>query len=217
MALIGNGAQSEFQALAFNRLLGIDEFHLFDTDPAATDKLIANLAALGLHARRFGSAREAVRGCDIVTTVTADKTNATILTPDMIEPGMHINGVGGDCPGKTELHRGVLEMSKVFVEYEPQTRIEGDIQQMPAEFAVVELWKVLGGQAAGRAGEGDVTVFDSVGFALEDYSALRFMRDLAIELGVEDEISLIPALPDPKNLFGFIPAADEVRVLSRAA
>lgn len=217
MALIGNGAQSEFQALAFHRLLGIEEFHLYDTDPAATDKLLANLAALGLHARRFDSARDAVRGCDIVTTVTADKTNATILTPDMIEPGMHINGVGGDCPGKTELHRGVLEASRVFVEYEPQTRIEGDIQQMPAEFAVVELWKVLAGQSAGRLAESDVTVFDSVGFALEDYSALRFMRDLAIELGVEDEISLIPALPDPKNLFGFIPAADDVRVLPRAA
>ena len=88
---------------------------------------------------------------------------------------------------------------------------------MPAEFAVVELWKVLAGQAAGRGSESDVTVFDSVGFALEDYSALRFMRDLAIELGVEDEISLIPALPDPKNLFGFIPATEEVRVLHRAA
>lgn len=204
MALIGNGAQSEFQVVAFHRLLGIDEFHLFDTDPAATDKLQRNLIHLGLAAHRFASTREAVRGCDIVTTATADKTNATILLPDMIEPGMHVNAIGGDCPGKTELHREVLEMGKVFVEYEPQTRMEGEIQQMPPDFAANELWKVLAGQHAGRCEADEVTIFDSVGFALEDYSALRFMRDLAIELGVDEEIALIPDLPDPKNLFGLI-------------
>src|SRR3546814_14699079 len=67
------------------------------------------LAAIpGLTVAEAGSATQAVRGADIVTTVTADKTYATILTPDMIEPGMHLNAVGGDCPGKTELHRAIL-------------------------------------------------------------------------------------------------------------
>ncbi|MBA4266517.1 MAG: ornithine cyclodeaminase, partial [Comamonadaceae bacterium] len=80
MALIGNGAQSEFQALAFHHLLGIEEVRLFDTDPAATDKLMANLHHTALRLVRCGSVAEAVRGADIVTTVTADKTNATILT-----------------------------------------------------------------------------------------------------------------------------------------
>lgn len=205
MAIIGNGAQSEFQALAFHHLLGIDEFHLYDTDPAASIKLSNNLAALGLRSQLFPSTREAVKGVDIITTVTADKTNATIITADMVEPGMHINAVGGDCPGKTELDRAVLEISRVFVEYEPQTRIEGEIQQMPSDFAVIELWQVLNGMQVGRVGREDITVFDSVGFALEDYSALRFMRDLAIELGIDDTLSLIPVLADPKNLFGFLP------------
>lgn len=205
MALIGNGAQSEFQALAFHYLLGIETFHLFDIDPAATDKLVANLTRMGLQTRRFDSAKAAVKGCDIVTTVTADKTNATILTPDMIEPGMHINAIGGDCPGKTELHADVLRMGPVFCEFEPQSRIEGDMQQMPADFPVVELWQVLAGKAAGRSRADEVTIFDSVGFALEDYSALRYMRDVALELGMGESLSLIPDLPDPKNLFGFIP------------
>ncbi|HJV24158.1 MAG TPA: ornithine cyclodeaminase [Aromatoleum sp.] len=211
MALIGNGAQSEFQALAFHHLLGITEFHLFDVDPAATDKLIANLERMGLSANRFASTREAVKGCDIVTTVTADKTNATILTPDMIEPGMHINGVGGDCPGKTELHPEVLTKGRVFCEFEPQSRIEGDMQQMPADFPVVELWNVLAGEVGGRESASEVTIFDSVGFALEDFSALRYMRDLAIEEGVEDEISLIPELANPKNLFGCLPLSAPVQ------
>jgi ornithine cyclodeaminase len=139
-----------------------------------------------------------------VTTVTADKTNATVLTPDMIEPGMHINGVGGDCPGKTELHPDVLRGSAVFVQFEPQTRIEGDLQHLPADFAVTELWRVLRREAPGRTHDAQVTLFDSVGFALEDYSALRFMRAAAQQLGYGQWVSLIPELSDPKDLFSLI-------------
>jgi len=205
MALIGNGAQGEFQALAFHHLLGIEEIRLFDVDSAATDKLTTHLGHLpGLRLVRCESTCEAVRGADIVTTVTADKTNATILTPEMIEPGMHINGVGGDCPGKTELHAGVLSIADVFVEFEPQTRIEGDLQQMPAEFAVTEFWRVLVGEAKGRRDADQVTVFDSVGFALEDYAALRLLRDCAVELGLGVPAGLIPDLADPKDLYGHL-------------
>ena len=87
MALIGNGAQSEFQAIAFHTLLGIDEIRVFDVDPHATDKLVQNLAAYpALRVVRAASTADAVRGADIVTTVTADKAYATIVTADMIGP-----------------------------------------------------------------------------------------------------------------------------------
>lgn len=208
MALIGNGAQAEFQAIAFVELLGVRTLRLFDTDPRATTKLIDNLR------HHFGpdrvridacaSTAEAVRSADIVTTVTADKTRATILTPEMIAPGMHLNAVGGDCPGKTELHAQVLQAGSVFVEYEPQTRIEGDLQQMPADFAVTELWQVLAGAHPGRRHADEVTVFDSVGFALEDYSVLCVLEAAAIELGIGDRAQLVPQMADPKNLFGVL-------------
>ena len=204
MALIGNGAQSEFQALAFRDLVGIRELRLYDTDPAATAKLVRNLTGHGLELRICASTAEAVCGADIVTTVTADKTNATILTPEMIEPGMHINAVGGDCPGKTELHRGVLETAAVFVEFEPQSRIEGEIQQMPADFPVTEFWRVIAGHHSGRSNSTQVTVFDSVGFALEDFSALGFVRDTAVEFGIGDIVELVPQSVDPKDLFAVL-------------
>ncbi|MFO1295972.1 MAG: ornithine cyclodeaminase [Rubrivivax sp.] len=207
MAIIGNGAQCEFQALAFRDLVGVRELRLFDTDIAATAKAAANLAGSSLALHVCKSTAEAVRGADIVTTVTADKTKATIVTPDMVEPGMHLNAVGGDCPGKTELHPGVLEAAAVFVEFEPQTRIEGDLQQMPADFAVTEFWRVLQGQAPGRRDAREVTVFDSVGFALEDHAALGFLRDAALELGIGDTLALVPALTDPKDLFGLLVSA----------
>ena len=205
MALIGNGAQSEFQALAFHHLLGIDTLRLYDVDPAATAKLVAHLAGVpGLQVIVCKNTAEAVRGADIVTTVTADKTNATIITADMLAPGMHVNGVGGDCPGKTELHADVLAAAKVFVEYEPQSRIEGDLQQMPADFAVTELWRVLRGEALARTSAEDITVFDSVGFALEDFSALRLLADCAREFALGAPVGLIPTLADPKDLYGHL-------------
>ena len=114
----------------FSCLLGIRELRLYDTDPEATAKLKQNLAMLRLTDLRIvpcARTAEAVRGADIVTTVTADKCNALILTPDMIRPGMHLNAVGGDCPGKTELHADILRRQdlRIVVEFEPQARIEG--------------------------------------------------------------------------------------------
>jgi ornithine cyclodeaminase len=209
MALIGNGAQSEFQAIAFHRLVGIRELHLFDVDARATAKLMHNLAAMpelaDLHVVRAASAAEACRGADIVTTVTADKRNAVILTPPMIAPGMHINGVGGDCPGKTELHPDILRMNdiRVVVEFEPQSRHEGEIQQMPADYPVIELASVIRGEVQARRSPRDITLFDSVGFALEDYSALRFLHGLVQEQKFgRRELDLVPELADPKDLFG---------------
>jgi ornithine cyclodeaminase len=205
MALIGNGAQSEFQAMAFHAMNGITEIRAYDVDPAATAKLVSNLAGIpGLTVVAASSAAQAVRGADIVTTVTADKTLATILTADMVEPGMHLNAVGGDCPGKTELDPRILERARVVVEYEPQTRVEGEIQQMPGDFPVTEFWRVLRGLDPGRAHEREVTVFDSVGFALEDFSALRYLMGLAETLELGTTIDLVPRLSNPKNLFHLV-------------
>jgi ornithine cyclodeaminase len=222
MALIGNGAQSEFQAIAFYAMCGIRELRLYDVDPAATDKLQRNLRAqielADLRIIKCDSVAEAVKGADIVTTVTADKRNAVILTPEMIEPGMHINGVGGDCPGKTELHGDILRRAdaRVIVEYTPQSRIEGEIQQMPADFAVTELADVLQGKAVGRGSDADVTIFDSVGFALEDYSALRYLHQL-VQGQNPRRIDLVPALDDPKDLFGLVASRSGGARLRRVA
>jgi ornithine cyclodeaminase len=205
MAVIGNGAQSEFQILAFKAILGITEVRLYDIDPHAIEKLKRNLSAIrDLTVIAASSTREAVKGADIVTTITADRTRAIILTADMIEPGMHINAVGGDCPGKTELHADVLKRGRVFVEYEPQTRIEGDIQQMPADFPVTELWKLATGAEQGRQTDTEVTIFDSVGFALADFSALRYINDAAARLNEGVFIDLVPSLSDPKDLYSLL-------------
>ena len=216
MGMIGCGAQGEFQAIAFYELLGITELRIYDVDAKAMDKLERQLASVvpSLKVKVATSAAQCVKGADIVTTVTADKAWATILEADMIEPGMHINAVGGDCPGKTELHADVLRAGSIFVEYEPQTRIEGEIQQLPEDYPVTALWEVLAGKVSGRKAQKDITIFDSVGFALEDYSALCFVLDKALEHNVGSEIELVPELQDPKNLFALLSVAELSQVVN---
>ncbi|CAH1687220.1 Ornithine cyclodeaminase [Hyphomicrobiales bacterium] len=204
MAIIGLGAQSEFQALAFKALLGIRNLRVFDIDPAATAKFRTNLADYGFSITSAASAEEAVLGADITTTVTADKLNATILSDNMVGAGVHINAVGGDCPGKTELHRDILLRADVFVEFPEQTRIEGEIQQMEADFPVTELWRVIAGEAPGRRAPEQITLFDSVGFATEDFSALRYVSDHVAGTDFFDEIDLVTEPENPRDLFGLI-------------
>ncbi|AZO41656.1 MULTISPECIES: ornithine cyclodeaminase [Mesorhizobium] len=204
MAIIGNGAQSEFQALAFKALLGVNKLRLYDIDPAATRKCADNLAGLGFDITSCASAHAAVEGAQIITTVTADKQYATILTDNMVGSGVHINAVGGDCPGKTELHRDILLRSRIIVEYTPQTRIEGEIQQLDPDHPVAELWEVMAGTAEGRSNNQAVTLFDSVGFATEDFSALRYVRDQLADTGLYEELDLLADPDEPRDLFGML-------------
>lgn len=217
MAIIGNGAQSEFQALAFKALLGVDNLRLFDVDPTATDKCASNLAGFGFSITKCSSSQQAVEGAQIVTTVTADKQYATILTDNMVGPGVHINAVGGDCPGKTELHKDILMRSDIFVEYPPQTRIEGEIQQLPADYPVKELWQVITGAIKGREYEQQITLFDSVGFATEDFSALRYVREKLIGKRFFEELDLLADPNEPRDLFGMLLRAQPAGVGSQSA
>ncbi|MGA9277410.1 ornithine cyclodeaminase [Ilumatobacter sp.] len=213
MAMIGAGAQSEFQALAFRANLGINTLRIFDVDPAAMEKFERNATALGFDVTLCTGVEDAISGSQIITTCTADKKNATIVTDEMIRrthpetrtTGVHINAIGGDCPGKTELDIELVKRASVFVEYPEQTFIEGEIQSLPHDWPITELWQVLTGEATGRSSNAEITIFDSVGFAIEDFTALTFLNDRLTGTDYYDEIDLVAEPVDPKNLFGLLP------------
>lgn len=206
MAMIGTGTQSEFQALGFRTALGIDSLRVWDVDPAAMAKLRRNVEPLGFEVYTASSAADAVRGADVITTCTADKQHAVVLTDDMVRPGVHVNAIGGDCPGKTELDPMILDRADVFVEFEPQTRVEGEIQAKPGDFPVTELWRVVQDRSPGRRGRDAVTVFDSVGFAVEDFTALAYTRDAVVGTDLVSMLDLIAEPDDPKDLFAMAAA-----------
>lgn len=204
-ALVGTGSQAEFQALAMRTVLGIDSVRAWDTDPAALEKFARNARVLGFTVHVATSAADAAAGADIITTCTADKSNAHVLDDSMVERGVHLNAIGGDCPGKTELDAATMRRADVIaVEYEPQTRIEGEIQQLDADHPVTALWDVLSGSAPGRLADSHITVFDSVGFAMEDFSALKFLRDQVAGTHWVEKIDLVAEPEDPKDLFSFV-------------
>lgn len=206
MAMIGSGSQAEFQALGFRAAMGIEDLRVYDVDPAAVEKLTRNLEPLGFRITAADSVDEAVNGADIITTCTADKAQNTILAAEHVRPGVHLNAVGGDCPGKTELEEAIVRKSTVFVEFPPQTRIEGEIQQVEDDFPVTEFWKVLTGQAPGRTSGDEVTLFDSVGFAIADFSALRCLRDATAGTDLQVYLDLVAEPEDPKDLFSLVKA-----------
>ena len=204
LAMIGNGAQSEFQTLALKAVCGIDTVRLYDIDPAATEKCAANLAGHGITIIKCKSPEEAIEGADVITTATADKEMQTILTDNMVGNGVHINAIGGDCPGKTELHKDIVARASMFVEFPEQTRIEGELQQMPLDHPYTELWEVITGAAQGRKSETDITLFDGVGFAIEDFAALRYVHQKIKGTLLFEDLDMVADPDDPRDLFGMV-------------
>ena len=207
MAMIGTGCQAEFQAYAFRAMLGISDLRIFDIDPLAMDKFENNMHDKGFTVKRCTDSHDAVKRADIITTCTADKKRAKILTDNMAGQGIHINAIGGDCPGKTELEKAILLKSDIFVEYPEQTWIEGEIQQLDKNHPITELWQVMTGEASGRTSAGQITIFDSVGFAIEDFSALRYLQDITRDTDFAEDMDLLALPENPKDLFGLITEA----------
>lgn len=204
MAMIGAGCQAEFQAYAFRAINGISTLRVYDIDPAVSEKFRKNMQGAGFDITICTTSQDAIVNADVITTCTADKNYATILTDNMVGQGIHINAIGGDCPGKTELHPDILNRGRVFVEYEPQSRIEGEIQQMPKDFKVTELHEVFQSPDPARKQKQEVTIFDSVGFALQDFSFLRYLYQKTEDIEAFEILNMIEELDDPRDLFGLL-------------
>ena len=80
---------------------------------------------------------------------------------------------------------------------------------MDADFAVTELWQVLSGQATGRRDAQQITLFDSVGFAIEDFSALRYIRDQIKGTDFFFNLDMLADPDDPRDLFGMVGRAKQ--------
>jgi ornithine cyclodeaminase len=202
LAIVGTGAQAEFQVFGFERVFALKEIRFYDKDPQAMAKFARNLENSHFVLSPQDSARAAVRQADVVITATAAHGRQRLFDLQDLAPGTHLNAIGGDRPGKTELPPELLEAVKIVVEYLPQSLAEGEVQQCAANRIHAELWELAAGIKPGREYREEITLFDSVGFALEDYSALRLVYELASEYALGDDLELLPELADPKDLFG---------------
>lgn len=202
IGIIGTGAQSEFQILALARVFDIDNIYYYDMDAAAMDKFANNLSDFGKHLIKCSSVSEVVQASDCLVTTTTALFGKPIVFADWVKPGLHISAVGGDSPGKVEIAKDLLNKARIIVEYKPQTLIEGEIEALENTADIVEFWQIVNNKASARLTDSEITIFDSVGFAIEDYSALCLVYELANKYNVGKPIAMLPNLHDPKDLFG---------------
>lgn len=217
LALVGTGAQSDFQVLATAIVRDIKTIRYYDIDAQAMRRFEKNMQAYDFELVPCSSSQEAVQSADIVTVCTACKAHAVVIENDWIDLGVHINALGGDCPGKTELDKNILSRAKVVVEFFDQSFIEGEIQRFTKDQAKTivygELWELIADNKPGRTSDDEITVFDSVGFALEDFSALKLTHQLTEKYNIGSTINMIPELIDPKDLFSALNADSAVRAV----
>ncbi|MGH8550252.1 MAG: ornithine cyclodeaminase [Methylococcales bacterium] len=205
LAMVGTGAQAEFQFNALSDIFPLQSVRFYDIDRRAMNRFGDYLRSNAtIRQKKCLSAAEAVADADIIVTATGDRRRARLFNHECVRHGVHINALGGDCPGKTEIDPELVRKSKLVVEFLDQTSHEGEIQNLENPLVHAELWELVSGRKCGRETELEITLFDSVGFALEDFAILKLVYDLAGQLRLGSEIDLIPEPEDPKNLFGVL-------------
>lgn len=198
IGIIGCGAQSEFQILALHSILGVENILFYDTDSKAMEKFSKNLGKFNL--KPCKSSSEVSENSDVLVTNIGFKGRQSLLQVSDLQPGQLIIAIGGDCPGKTELSAEILRsVNQIWVEYLPQTMVEGEIQQWP-DANPIELHDIIKTNFVRKKSE--IILFDGVGFAIEDFSILKVLYQ---ELIANDSVPvklIAPNVADPKDLFG---------------
>ena len=216
LSFIGTGSQSEFQGVAHLLVCGgCEVMRYYDSSEGKMGKFERNMKEYlwregleGVELMGCKGVQECIEGSDCITTGTAGVfKQEEVLKDEWVELGMHINGIGGDARGKTELDKRILKRSKIVVEFFDQTRNEGEIQQLEdGEWEgreYYELHEVVKGKEV-REREEDITLFDSVGFAMEDFSILRLVKDLDEGYGLGRDIGLFPGEVESGDLFSLL-------------
>ena len=194
VGVIGSGFQARTQLEAVSRVRDLRAARVYSRNPDGRSAYASEMSErLGLDVTPVDSAEASVEGADIVITITSSRT--PVLHGEWLEPGMHVNAVGGADPYVTELDDAAVQRADlIFVDDRAQSRIESGELMMTAGRGLVlweqmrELWEVVSGQTPGRHRPEDVTLFKSLGMALWDIAAAKAVYDRAVEEGVGREL-----------------------------
>lgn len=220
LGLVGAGTQAVTQLHALSRVFAFDRVLVYDVDPEVSRSFQDRAASLNLGniAINTASLKDVVSSADILCTATSVAIGGgPVFNDSGLKPWIHINAVGSDFPGKTELPRSVLERSMVCPDFMEQARKEGECQQITPELigpSLVDLIKHSRDYADRRS---KPTVFDSTGWALEDHVAMEILFRYAKELGQGSRITIESVSDDPRNPYGFISEVREKRKQKKSA
>ena len=189
LAVIGTGPQARAHVLAFSQARPLRRIRIAGREPASADGLAARLRPLvraEITAER--TARDAVAGADIIVTVTSSPE--PVLRHDWIEPGAHINAVGASQPVTREIDSATVAAAALFADSRAAMLAEsGDYLLARADGLIgpghvrAELGEVLNGTADGRRSDTEITLFKSLGLAVEDVAAAQLAYEKAASTG----------------------------------
>lgn len=189
LAIIGTGVQARAHALAISGTRRLGQIRVAGRTPGQAAAFAAAMdGQLPAPVAGCASAAEAVAGAGIVVTATTSPD--PVLCRDWIAPGAHINAVGAYLPTTRELDTATVAAAALFAESRESVHCEsGDYLLALAEGAIgpghvrAELGELLTGQAAGRGDDQQITVFKSLGLAIEDLAAAALVYRKAAEAG----------------------------------
>jgi ornithine cyclodeaminase/alanine dehydrogenase len=195
VGLIGAGFQGRNQIAAIREVRTIERVKIFDVVRAPAEALASELRADGVDAVVTGSAEDTVRASDIVASATTAQEPP--IRGEWLEPGCHVNAVGANAPTKKEVDEEAFRRARVVVDFEEQVLQEaGDLMAalasgaLPRERIHAELGDVVIGKKKGRESEEQITLFKSVGVAIEDVAVAAFVYDEATKKGLGVRLDL---------------------------
>jgi ornithine cyclodeaminase/alanine dehydrogenase-like protein (mu-crystallin family) len=195
MGVLGAGVQGYGQLEGVATATSISKVVVYDLDAGKVEAIASQAKKkLGVDVQRAEKIEDLYK-CDIICTATPASKPVIFGSP--LGPGTHINAIGSNAPNRQEIDVSVLQRSRVFVDRLEQVVEEaGDlaipIQQglYSASNVVGNLCDVITGRLAGRADDSQITLFKSVGIALEDIAVARRAYELAIEKGMGQMMAL---------------------------
>lgn len=189
LAVVGAGYQSLCQVEALREILKLESVRIFDIDREKAEKLAVLLHdRFAITAKSFTSAGEAVRGSDVLVTVTPSRK--PIVESEWITEGMHISAVGADAPGKEELEPELLKRATIVIDDWEQGSHGGEIN-VPLSNGVIgksdiyaEISEIVVGEKPGRTSDKEITIFDTTGLAILDVITAWYVYEVAEEKGI---------------------------------
>lgn len=213
LGVIGCGAQAVTQVHAISRVREISELVAFDADHDVAFSLRRRIEPVAgdLNVVVVDDPALVAGAVDVLCTVTSVDIGAGPVFGDTaLAEWLHVNAVGADFPGKTELPLSLLRRATVLADYLPQCLVEGESQRLTAEDIAAEFPELVKSHARFRDLRDQLTVFDSTGWAVEDLAAADAAFEHAERLGIGEVFALHDHAIDPFDPYEMIcpPAAD---------
>ncbi|MGB9812895.1 MAG: ornithine cyclodeaminase family protein [Thermovenabulum sp.] len=198
--IFGTGGQAETQLWALLSVRDLEEVYVYDIDfNRAKDfaqKMSQNFKNYGAKITAVENSDEVLPEVDIITTVTTSKK--PVFNGNLIKKGVHINGIGAYTPEMQEIpEEAVLKADKIFVDSKEACLAEAGDLIIPLKKGTIgeekitgEIGKVLTGELPGRTSENEITLFKSVGLAVQDVVTAAKIYEKALELGLGSKITL---------------------------